>query len=113
MSDKAIAGCRRNRRSKTVALAGGVASNSGLRNTMNDKCQKAGVRLVMPHADSSALDNAAMIGSWRFGHRRCAAKPRVSGFETPARLAETGIKERIRNKIRKPMQGAQYAPAAC
>ena len=50
---------------KTVALAGGVASNSGLRNTMNDKCQKAGVRLVMP-PPILCTDNAAMIGSAAF-----------------------------------------------
>ena len=50
---------------KTVALAGGVASNSGLRNTMNDKCQKAGIRLVMP-PPILCTDNAAMIGSAAF-----------------------------------------------
>ena len=50
---------------KTVALAGGVASNSGLRNTMNDKCQKAGIRLVMP-PPILCTDNAAMIGSTAF-----------------------------------------------
>ena len=50
---------------KTVALAGGVASNSGLRNTMNDKCQKAGLRLVMP-PPILCTDNAAMIGSAAF-----------------------------------------------
>ena len=48
-----------------VALAGGVASNSGLRNTMNDKCQKAGLRLVMP-PPILCTDNAAMIGSAAF-----------------------------------------------
>ena len=45
--------------------AGGVASNSGLRNTMNDKCQKAGLRLVMP-PPILCTDNAAMIGSAAF-----------------------------------------------
>ena len=50
---------------KTVALAGGVASNSGLRNTMNDKCQKAGLRLVIP-PPILCTDNAAMIGSAAF-----------------------------------------------
>ena len=48
-----------------VALAGGVASNSGLRNTMNDKCQKAGIRLMMP-PPVLCTDNAAMIGSAAF-----------------------------------------------
>ena len=50
---------------KTVALAGGVASNSGLRDTMNDKCQKAHIRLVMP-PPVLCTDNAAMIGSAAF-----------------------------------------------
>jgi N6-L-threonylcarbamoyladenine synthase len=42
-----------------------VASNSGLRNTMNDKCQKAGIRLMMP-PPVLCTDNAAMIGSAAF-----------------------------------------------
>ena len=50
---------------KVLTLAGGVASNSGLRNTMNDKCQKAGIRLVMP-PPILCTDNAAMIGSAAF-----------------------------------------------
>ena len=50
---------------KTVALAGGVASNTQLRNTMNDKCQREGIRLVMP-PPVLCTDNAAMIGSAAF-----------------------------------------------
>ncbi|MCR4707233.1 MAG: tRNA (adenosine(37)-N6)-threonylcarbamoyltransferase complex transferase subunit TsaD [Clostridiales bacterium] len=48
-----------------VALAGGVASNSGLRNVMNDKAQKNGLRLVMP-PPVLCTDNAVMIGSAAF-----------------------------------------------
>ena len=51
--------------SPVLALAGGVASNSGLRNTMNDKCQKNGIRLMMP-PPILCTDNAAMIGSAAF-----------------------------------------------
>ena len=36
-----------------------------LRNTMNDKCQKAGLRLVMP-PPILCTDNAALIGSAAF-----------------------------------------------
>ena len=51
--------------SPVLALAGGAASNSGLRNTMNDKCQKNGIKLMMP-PPILCTDNAAMIGSAAF-----------------------------------------------
>ena len=60
LSDKAVLAASETG-AKTVALAGGVASNSGLRNTMNDKCQKNGIRLMMP-PPILCTDNAAMIG---------------------------------------------------
>lgn len=61
LSEKAVLAARETG-AATLALAGGVASNSGLRNTMNDKCQRAGIRLVMP-PPILCTDNAAMIGS--------------------------------------------------
>ena len=64
LSEKAMLAARETGAS-TVALAGGVASNSGLRNTMNDKCQRARIRLVMP-PPVLCTDNAAMIGSAAF-----------------------------------------------
>ena len=64
LSDKAMLAATETG-AKTVALAGGVASNSELRNTMNDKCQRAGMRLVMP-PPVLCTDNAAMIGSAAF-----------------------------------------------
>ena len=64
LSDKAVLAAKESG-ARVMALAGGVASNSGLRNTMNDKCQRAGIRLVMP-PPVLCTDNAAMIGSAGF-----------------------------------------------
>ncbi len=61
LSEKAVlAACETG--ADTLALAGGVASNSGLRAAMKDMCQRAGIRLVMP-PPVLCTDNAAMIGS--------------------------------------------------
>ncbi|MDO4188208.1 MAG: tRNA (adenosine(37)-N6)-threonylcarbamoyltransferase complex transferase subunit TsaD [Lachnospiraceae bacterium] len=46
---------------KEVALAGGVASNSGLREAMEEACSKNGVTLYRP-SPIFCTDNAAMIG---------------------------------------------------
>ena len=64
LSDRAVLAAKETG-SPVLALAGGVASNSGLRNTMNDKCQKNGIRLMMP-PPILCTDNAAMIGSAAF-----------------------------------------------
>ena len=45
-----------------LALAGGVASNSALRSTLQEKCAKAGIRLYCP-SPIYCTDNAAMIGA--------------------------------------------------
>ena len=47
---------------KTVALAGGVAANTGLRNMLAERAEKAGMTLYVPPV-SLCGDNAAMIGS--------------------------------------------------
>ena len=47
---------------KTVALAGGVACNRGLRTAMAVACEARGLRLVMP-APIFCTDNAAMIAA--------------------------------------------------
>lgn len=47
---------------KTVALAGGVASNSALRTGMKAACDKNGINLIYP-SPIFCTDNAAMIGA--------------------------------------------------
>ncbi len=52
----------------TIAMAGGVSANSGLRSSMERMCQKHGYKLYMPPL-SLCGDNAAMIacqGSYNF-----------------------------------------------
>ena len=46
----------------TIALAGGVASNSALRRKMTDSCEKLGVRVIYPEP-IYCTDNAAMIAA--------------------------------------------------
>lgn len=46
---------------KTLALAGGVAANSGLRHALEEACQKRGVRMCRPDP-VLCTDNGAMIG---------------------------------------------------
>ncbi|SFR73627.1 tRNA (adenosine(37)-N6)-threonylcarbamoyltransferase complex transferase subunit TsaD [Anaeromicropila populeti] len=47
---------------KTVVLAGGVASNNGLRERMNEACNKQGYKLFYP-SPVFCTDNAAMIAA--------------------------------------------------
>ena len=47
---------------KRVAMAGGVAANSGLRAAMRRACEKAGLELMYP-SPIYCTDNAAMIGA--------------------------------------------------
>ena len=47
---------------RQVAMAGGVASNSALRNAMKTRCEREGIKLFYP-PPVLCTDNAAMIGS--------------------------------------------------
>lgn len=47
---------------QTVALAGGVSANSGLRTRMEEECARRGLRLYRPPL-SLCGDNAAMVGA--------------------------------------------------
>lgn len=58
---------------RTIALAGGVSANSGVRRTLQAACDAAGCRLYMPTLDLCG-DNGAMIAcqgyfNWRAGIR--------------------------------------------
>jgi N6-L-threonylcarbamoyladenine synthase len=46
----------------TIVVAGGVAANDLLRHTLEQRCAKAGIRLVVPPPEL-CTDNAAMIGA--------------------------------------------------
>lgn len=64
LSDKAVAAAV-DTGARTVALAGGVASNSQLRAVMEGKCRAHGMDFRMP-PPILCTDNAAMIGSAAF-----------------------------------------------
>lgn len=57
--EKAIALCEE-RGIKQIAVAGGVGANGRLREIMNNKCQKAGIKAFFP-SKVFCTDNAAMI----------------------------------------------------
>ncbi|MDR1560167.1 MAG: tRNA (adenosine(37)-N6)-threonylcarbamoyltransferase complex transferase subunit TsaD [Clostridiales bacterium] len=61
LTDKAIAACMK-LNINTLALAGGVASNSALRKSMRMSCEKNGITLFVP-PPIYCTDNAAMIAS--------------------------------------------------
>lgn len=64
LTDKFIAAARE-RNCKKIALAGGVAANSGLRETLSASAEKNGMELFVPPL-SLCGDNAAMIGAQAF-----------------------------------------------
>ena len=65
-----MAGCRRHNLLaaardlgyKTLAVAGGVSANSGLRGKLSERCREEGLALYLPPL-SLCGDNAAMIGA--------------------------------------------------
>lgn len=68
---------------KTVAAAGGVLANSGLRQGLTQACREQGLALYLPPLDLCG-DNAAMIGAQ--GYYECVAG-NTSGLSLNARAA--------------------------
>lgn len=64
LADRTMEACR-DKGWRTLALAGGVSANRLLRRELAARCEKAGIRLVMPPL-SLCGDNAAMIGAAAF-----------------------------------------------
>lgn len=64
LTEKFIAAAKE-RNCKTIALAGGVAANSGLRASLTEAAEKNGMKLFVPPL-SLCGDNAAMIGAQAF-----------------------------------------------
>ena len=61
LKDNVFATCEKRKISK-IAIAGGVASNSSLRNTLIEEGKKRGIDILFPEP-ILCTDNAAMIGS--------------------------------------------------
>lgn len=61
LKDNVISTCK-SRKVKQIAIAGGVASNSSLRNTLIEEANKIGIEVLFPEP-ILCTDNAAMIGS--------------------------------------------------
>ena len=61
LTDNVLATCERFKANK-IAVAGGVASNSALRNRLLVEGDKRGIRIIFP-TPILCTDNAAMIGS--------------------------------------------------
>lgn len=67
--ENAIEACKMKKVDK-IAIAGGVASNSCLRQTMIDRCEKEGIQVLFPQP-ILCTDNAAMIGSAAYFEYKC------------------------------------------
>ena len=61
LKENVLLTCKK-RNIKTIAIAGGVASNSSLRETLINEASKRGIEVLFP-APILCTDNAAMIGS--------------------------------------------------
>jgi tRNA N6-adenosine threonylcarbamoyltransferase len=83
--DKTLA-CAEAEGLRRVALAGGVAANSGLRRAMTERCAAAGLEVFLPPL-SLCTDNAAMIGL-AAGHLPVVPWPDYLGLDAYANASQ-------------------------
>ena len=80
LKDNVFATCEKRKVSK-IAIAGGVASNSSLRNTLIEEGKKRGIDILFPEP-VLCTDNAAMIGSAAYFQ---LIKGNISNFDLNAK----------------------------
>ncbi len=95
--DKTLA-CARDEGLRRVALAGGVAANSGLRRSMTERCAASGLELFLPPL-SLCTDNAAMVGL-AAGHLPVVPWPEYLAIDAYA--SATQAKAARRPGVRRP-----------
>jgi N6-L-threonylcarbamoyladenine synthase len=96
--DKTLA-CAEAEGLRRVALAGGVAANSGLRRAMSERCAAAGHQVALPPL-ALCTDNAAMIGL-AAGHLPSVPWPDYLAIDAYASAAQAkGRREASRHRPR-------------
>ena len=96
--DKTLA-CAADEGLRRVALAGGVAANSGLRRAMTERCAADGLELFLPPL-ALCTDNAAMIGL-AAGHLPAVPWPDYLAIDA---YASSGLKRAPRPARRRPVR---------
>jgi len=87
---------------RQVAVAGGVAANSGLRAALADECRRRGLTLRLP-APALCTDNAAMIGL-AAAHLESLPWPGYLALDAYAAAALTSVRRRPQDTVAAPRQ---------
>lgn len=89
LTRKAILACQEHGL-ETLLLGGGVAANSRLRELLRQRCEAAGITLLVP-AFQLCTDNGAMIAALGARLHAAGAKPSTLGFAPDSSLPVTQI----------------------